>query len=197
MFDPIIVVGPGRCGTSAVAGVLHHLGIFMGKELVPAHSTNPYGHWEDAEFVRLNDDFAMKRKIGEEEWRAGIAQLIEERRSQNVPWGWKDPRTSQLLPQYLHIVGDAKFIRCRRRAADIESSILKAYDGWTWEQAIQLRQGREDALDRDLRGRTVLEIQYNRLKREREAVVRDLAEYAGIAATDEMLRSAAEFIRPD
>lgn len=100
-IEPIIVVGPGRCGSSAVAGVLHHLGVFMGERLIPAHETNPYGHWEDADFVRVNEAFVMQDRMTAEEWSGAVAELIKKRRALGRQWGWKDPRTCQLLPQYL------------------------------------------------------------------------------------------------
>lgn len=34
----------------------------MGSRLVPAHPSNPYGHWEDCDFVEL-DDALLRRTI--------------------------------------------------------------------------------------------------------------------------------------
>ena len=45
----ILVVGPGRCGTSAVAGRLCDLGVFM-CSTVESDETNPDGYFEDVEF---------------------------------------------------------------------------------------------------------------------------------------------------
>ncbi|MEZ6068261.1 MAG: glycosyltransferase, partial [Planctomycetaceae bacterium] len=39
----VLVIGTGRSGTSAIAGTLHRLGIFMGYEFVAADHTNPAG----------------------------------------------------------------------------------------------------------------------------------------------------------
>jgi len=89
MFDPIIVVGPGRCGTSAVAGILHYLGVFMGEGFVLADENNPYGHWEDKEFHDLNDALSTRR-ISSSQWNYWVGQLIQKRRALQIPWGWKD-----------------------------------------------------------------------------------------------------------
>jgi len=51
--EPIIVVlGPWCGGTSAVAGVLHHLGVFMGADFVWAYR-GPYQTWEDSRLSKL------------------------------------------------------------------------------------------------------------------------------------------------
>ena len=51
--EPIIVVlGPWCGGTSAVAGVLHHLGVFMGADFVWAYR-GPHETWEDSLLSKL------------------------------------------------------------------------------------------------------------------------------------------------
>ena len=51
--EPIIVVlGPWCGGTSAVAGVLHHLGVFMGADFVWAYR-GPHETWEDSHLSKL------------------------------------------------------------------------------------------------------------------------------------------------
>ena len=51
--EPIIVVlGPWCGGTSAVAGVLHHLGVFMGADFVWAYR-GPHETWEDSQLSKL------------------------------------------------------------------------------------------------------------------------------------------------
>lgn len=42
-------------GSSAVAGVLHHMGIHMGDRLLKSNSSNPKGHFENYEFVMMNE----------------------------------------------------------------------------------------------------------------------------------------------
>jgi tetratricopeptide (TPR) repeat protein len=51
--EPIIVVlGPWCAGTSAVAGVLYHLGVFMGADFVWAYR-GPHETWEDSRLSKL------------------------------------------------------------------------------------------------------------------------------------------------
>jgi len=214
-YDPIIVVGPGRSGTSAVAGVLYQLGVFMGERLHEADESNSSGYFEDRDFIEVNHQLAT-RAIKHEQWKARVSDLLRERRARLTAWGWKDPRTCDFLPHYLELVGEAKFIRCVRKATDVEASALKAYGrlGWwtpwfdrlglKWLQRTlvgrsvrTLRKTRENALDRYLTGRSVLIVDFDDLMRNRESVVRNLAKFCGIVDLPEhKLRNALEFIRP-
>jgi len=195
MIQPIIVVGPGRCGTSCVAGVLHHLGVFMGSRLVPPDFTNPYGHWEDYEFVKLNSAF-LSQRIARSKWEEQIRKLIECRNALGIPWGWKDPRTCDLLRDYLEFFDNPPFIRCIRSATQIEASIIKAYR-WTPTNARLGRLRREQELDRYLPRRNLFEVDFTELRTDRRKIVESLVQFCGLAeATEQRISSAINFIRP-
>ena len=51
----IIVSGMHRCGTSAIAGVLHLLGASLPRKLMPAMPENPRGFFESLDVKALND----------------------------------------------------------------------------------------------------------------------------------------------
>ena len=59
----VIVLGCYRSGTSAVAGILHHLGVMMGKEFDKPAKSNPTGYYEDLEFKRLFDMMAEGKDV--------------------------------------------------------------------------------------------------------------------------------------
>lgn len=198
MTEPIIVVGPGRCGTSCVAGVLHHLGVFMGERLLGAHPTNPHGHWEDCEFLDLNVAL-LRQGLTRLQWAEGIQQLVEKRRARGIPWGWKDPRTCDLLRNYLEFFNDPKFVRCVRDPALIEASVVKAYggNGWTPADAHAMRVRRERELDRYLPWYKTLEVDFEQLRANREETVRSLLKFCELDDVKEAtLRSAIQFIQP-
>lgn len=100
----IIILGGHRCGTSAVAGICHELGVFMGHKLIGKNRDNPKGHYEDIEFVSLN-----KAIVGD--WRRPLADfspmqkqyktLIANREKKHKVWGMKDPRLCFTLPHIL------------------------------------------------------------------------------------------------
>jgi len=57
----ISVMGVGRCGSSAVAGMLHHGGVPMGRNLIGPHERfNARGHYEDHMWHRLNREIAYQ-----------------------------------------------------------------------------------------------------------------------------------------
>jgi len=54
-FQPYLVIGTGRSGTSTVARVLHEkLNVFMGYHFPETTDQNPKGFWEDLEFNEWN-----------------------------------------------------------------------------------------------------------------------------------------------
>jgi hypothetical protein len=197
MIEPIVVVGPGRCGTSCVAGVLHHLGVFMGSRLAPANASNPSGHWEDCDFLELNVAF-LEHIIGRAEWAQGVRQVVERRTALQIPWGWKDPRTCNLLGDYLEIVDRPRFIRCRRDAAQIEASIVRAYRelGWTETDAHVLRVGRERELDRYLPRYDTFEVDFTELRTRRRTTIESLVQFCGLdGVTGQQIQAAIGFVR--
>jgi hypothetical protein len=58
----IIILGMHRSGTSMVAGLLAKMGINMGDDLLGRSPSNPFGHFEDWDFVNLNDSILSKAK---------------------------------------------------------------------------------------------------------------------------------------
>jgi len=196
--EPIIVVGPGRCGTSCVAGVLHHLGVFMGARLVGAHPSNPYGHWEDCDFLGPNAAL-VDRKMTTQEWEKKVLALIESRRKLGIPWGWKDPRTCLLLGRYLEFFDAPKFIRCVRCPGEIEASMVRAYGhcGWTPQAARAVRVRREEELDAYLPWYQTLTIDFNDLRRHRESTLRRMMQFCGLPlVTKAQFLRAVNFVRP-
>lgn len=193
--EPIIVIGPGRCGTSCVAGVLHQLGVFMGWRLVGPDRTNPHGHWEDCEFIWLNGAL-LNRNIKPTEWASAIDGLAIKRRALRVPWGWKDPQTCNLLPHYLDIFNDPRFLRCVRDHKEIESSIVRAYGhlGWTMTEARVLRDQRERELDRYLPWYKTMTIEFGHLRSFKEETVRAVAAFCNLESAELKIKQAIEFI---
>jgi hypothetical protein len=55
----IILLGMHRSGTSAVAGLIHLMGAYVGDETIymPPTKDNPKGYWERMDVYRFNDRF--------------------------------------------------------------------------------------------------------------------------------------------
>jgi hypothetical protein len=55
-----IILGSGRSGTSAAAGVMARAGYFMGSRLMLADERNPAGYFEDEEINAINEELLMQ-----------------------------------------------------------------------------------------------------------------------------------------
>jgi hypothetical protein len=120
----VIVLGCYRSGTSAIAGVLHHLGVPMGKQFDPPTKNNVKGYWEDVEFKKFHQFFDTNNKQLMDDYAA----LIKSREEQEL-WGLKDPLLCLLLEEFVsNLSCDHKLIVCRRSLEDISSSISRAMD---------------------------------------------------------------------
>lgn len=127
MSTCVIVVGCYRTGSSAVAGMLHKLGVVMGEKFDPPNPNNPRGFWEDVELKNLH-----KQMLEGENPDMGYKYHIQQRKEKHKFWGVKDPRLCMLLPvltSKLDDMGiDHKVIECIRSPWDIANSLSKSSD---------------------------------------------------------------------
>lgn len=110
----VIVLGATRSGTSVTAGLLARLGVNMGWDLRPADIRNPWGYFEDREFLDLNRrilaeaggnsvrpprrrDILNQRDRFEDE----IADIVRRRDLSSAAWGWKTTTTCLTLELFL------------------------------------------------------------------------------------------------
>jgi len=145
----VVVLGMHRSGTSLVANVLHHLGVHMGDQLLGANRFNPYGHWEDLDFLDLNveilkaadGDWAHPpsevriRSVGD--WfRPEIYQLLAWKQAQKrARWGWKDPRTALTAELYHPYLNDGylknmgvRYVHVVRKQPAVVDSLMRRAD---------------------------------------------------------------------
>lgn len=159
-FDPFIVVGTGRCGTSFVAKVLHEtLGVSMGERFRDANAFNPEGYYEDMEFVHANT-MLIKGTLTLREWATSIGNLIEERQSRGIMWGFKDPRAAELIGLYIQFFENPMVVWCVRPKELIVNSFLTKYHRST-EEANLVYDTRYTFLRRTLSQRDHLKIHFN------------------------------------
>lgn len=109
-----VVLGSGRSGTSIITKALQTLGCFLGDNLSPADPVNPKGFFEDHQIVYEINEKIIAR-LGHV-WHSltpfdfslpslsfvdleDTAESILTEKFKNTHWcGFKDPRTSRLLP---------------------------------------------------------------------------------------------------
>lgn len=121
----IIVMGCFRSGTSAVAGTLHHLGVFMGDRFDQPNANNPKGFWEDLEFKELHSAYEDCQHDSCD-LDVNYRQLISKREAEHELWGVKDPLLCKYLSKITSVISDHKLIVCRRSVEEISVSMGKA-----------------------------------------------------------------------
>jgi len=143
----IVILGPGRSGTSLLMHILYHLGMGVSDNLIAESVANPLGPFEDAEifetqtallqelgtnvFVPMPDgwlqDKASFRTI------ANLEKIIQNRieKCEGI-FGFKDPRTSMLIPLWVRVFNKLKispaYILAIREPKAVISSFLRQYN---------------------------------------------------------------------
>jgi hypothetical protein len=148
----LFIVGGGRNGTSACAGLFRQSGLFMGDRLHPPSEANPRGYFEDAGINRLNNRILSKyvpsdplvyrgveylrdspgrghahlaRISLDTEIDAGASELTEiEHWTGRAPFCYKDPRFCYLLHLWRRSAPTAKMVCVFRNPVIAAKSIL-------------------------------------------------------------------------
>jgi len=139
----VALCGMHRSGTSMFARFLHRSGIDMGERLHVDRRTNPYGHYEDEDFLLVQRQELARTFDGEDylvtepfaastRFRSEARALVEARRaaSRGAPWGWKDPRTTLFLDEWLRLLPELRVVAMLRPPRDVLDSLcnrLRAY----------------------------------------------------------------------
>lgn len=133
-------MGCYRSGTSAVAGILHHLGVDMGHNFQEPNHANPKGYFEDPRFIAVNLKlYESMNEIDDYAWHNGIFEAKEEfcelcrnraietlaGHGSSKMWGFKDPRFS-IVAKHIVLPPDAKIIWIHRDIDETAMSIIKS-----------------------------------------------------------------------
>jgi len=197
----IAVVGLHRGGTSAVAGVLHHLGVFMGDQLLPPSPHNPKGYFEDIRFVTLHTkimggDWKFPRPDFMDSWekyKDEYLSLVNEF-TQHEVWGVKDPRLCHCLP-LLRVATENKLkvLAVWRDPWEASHSLLER-GGHTFEEAFRISISHIAAmLVNTWESAGVLYVPFDWLVGNPEASVAHMAGWLGL----EFKQEAADFLDRD
>jgi len=140
--DAICIIGMHRSGTSMIAKLLQQAGLYLGpeKQLLGPDAANPDGHFEHKGFLKINRELLQYLGAawqfppqGQLNWqdnaaleplRADARALIAEL-SARRPWGWKEPRTTVLLPFWKSIAPGLRFVLCIRSPLEVAKSLTK------------------------------------------------------------------------
>jgi len=161
----IIVLGPGRCGTSTVARLLHNnLKVSMGKRFRKPDTSNPQGFFEDLDFRDLNHTL-LNGESQHFSLEEQIDRLVISSNEHERLWGVKDPRICHLWQIYQKY--SARYIICTRRPQFIVKSMITNY-GWSEEESKQLLLTRLNGIDKLLEGRDALRIDFSNKREDSE-----------------------------
>jgi hypothetical protein len=210
----ILVLGIHRSGTSCVAGVLHHLGVSMGPQLLGSSRHNLRGHFEDAEVLELHRKILGERGPRGElipgAWRhprfRGTAcreeyRALLEIRSRQPLWGLKDPRLCHLMPLFLAAYPGPLRVICLQRdreavVASLHARESAAEPGFTrdmaWWIVNQHRERLTAAVEAAARRGPVLLLDYDAIIGNPRGAVGEIANFVGIID----VMPAVDFVDP-
>lgn len=193
MGRAVLVLSVPRAGSSAVAGVLHHLGVDMGQgHLQKGNEWNQRGYYEDERWVRLDkqvtgDWYGHRQPASISARQAAQYQALAELCDVKPLWGVKNPRlcfTAQFVWPYLEDVRAVAVMRNPMASAlSLTRHSERAYGGrhrMPLTRAVELRDLWAEAMEARLRefpGPT-LRVYYEELLERPRGLVKDLAAFA-------------------
>lgn len=154
----VVVLGMHRSGTSAITRGLELLGVDLGSHLMPASAgENEKGFWEDLTFVDINERLLTRLDSGwhalrpedDDRLTSGLAALekeqaqalLSDRFSSTDTFGFKDPRTVNLLPFWQSVFREQNIDDCYvlvvRHPLSVADS-LKRRNGFSSEKSHRL-----------------------------------------------------------
>lgn len=191
----IVVLGMHRAGTSLVASLLQAMGVNMGSRLLGPSDANPYGHFEDLDFVDHNrlilglvggtwktPPHPTAIAFASDSLICTTAYLVSKHQE---PWGWKDPRTCLTIGAYHPFLENPRYVWVQRDKDAIVTSLLKRSKG-TASQWIALVDEYERRIAEFLAtvDAPVLTIRYESLL---DGAAQELAEFVGVTCTEDVL----------
>ena len=142
----ILVLGMHRSGTSAVTRGLIVAGVSLGERLMPAsEGNNDKGFWEDLDFNTLNIEIlkslntdwhhfasiteADVQLLKDKGFFLKASELIQNKLTQNLVYGLKDPRISKLMPfwrqVFIHNEIDVRYVIAIRNPLSVVKSLMQ------------------------------------------------------------------------
>jgi hypothetical protein len=189
----IAILGLYSSGSTAVAGILHHLGVEMGSPFC-------YNYYESAWLARQlriwwNEPF-LQEMIPKKVRIQILTNWIQEQELRgNSQWvGMKHPLLSLCADDIVEAWGkDIRFIwSCRPLENSINS--LDSRDWWTNGEIVQGTLW--SALTRFFKQQPHLRIEFSQMMTHPEKEIGRIIEYVGMTPSKEQVKSALRFIQP-
>lgn len=144
---PLIIIGMHRSGTSMMANMLNQLGLFIGHKLLPfdlyeasffvtlnewilaqanASWDNPYNYqFADEVFEAQAREILIGELKGKKKKDFLGKQKVSDIRSLDIPWAWKDPRSTITIDLWKSIFPEARILHIYRNPVDVAASLAK------------------------------------------------------------------------
>lgn len=169
-----LVVGTYRSGTSCVAGVLHHLGVFMGSNLMVGPLHNAKGYFHDLDFQLARDD------------ESRLKELIRQRQESHSRWGVN----VRFADEILHLFPSPKVLLTNRRLSASTASLARMNRGTGFDLAGMAAKNREAV---NALGIIHMVVDFDELIDAREQTIAKIAGFVGLPVAQE----AIDFVDPD
>lgn len=186
MMKNVIILGPGRTGSSILAGMIAHNRFYINMESIQSRDGYPDGDYENPELVALNKDIFFESGYGhhkikfdrsvdiESMEKLGRTGDIEKYKNfvakcdQNSPWLWKDPRLCYTIFFWKDMldVNDVDIIFITRDPYQIFKSYMKYQVFFTKQDVYRKYDEQVGAVENFLRNTQmdVLRVDYEELK---------------------------------
>jgi hypothetical protein len=161
----IVVLSPGRSGTSLLMKALGAMGMSLSENMIPGSVGNPEGFFEDAEIVEVHKELLQNLNTHPVlplpvDWleseptkraRSKLRKILENRlQESSAIWGFKDPRTASFLPLWNRILNSPGtvpvFILAVRDPAMVAASLKRQINREEVITELQWLQRTTDAL---------------------------------------------------
>ena len=198
---PICIIGMHRSGTSMVTRLLSLCGLDLGpaEELLGPEESNPLGHFENRGFHKINE--ALLKRLGgswdnppqfKKDWEydSSLEPIVCEARSllrtfsKTSLWGWKDPRTTVLLPFWKSLIPDLRFVICVRSPLEVANSLARR-DRMPIQKGVYLWNQYMRAAIRDTENHSRIFTFYEDFFDEASAEIDRLAMFCGLTKPDD------------
>jgi hypothetical protein len=115
----IVVLSPGRSGTSLLMKALGAMGMRLSENMIPGSVGNPEGFFEDVDIVEVHKELLQNLNThpvlplpdgwfeseSTKKAKPKLKKILEDRlQESNTIWGFKDPRTASFLPLWNRIL---------------------------------------------------------------------------------------------
>lgn len=189
----VAIIGLHRGGTSAVAGILHGLGAYMGSHLLPPSKHNPKGYYEDERIVRIHTEFIGGEWVTPDvlynratyrdfqEYKKLIAEFKE-----HDLWAIKDPRLCHCLPLLHNYVPDIKVILVFRDPWYAASSLVKRNE-MSFSGALSVSLDCLEGMIGNTKAIPKMRVRYTDVITSPQKAVETIASYLGVEVTQEAI----------